>query len=159
MPKLDIAMTDGEREEFLRTQWTIRVATVDAGGLPHVVPLWFVWHGGYVFLNSTQGNVTVGNIHANPNVAGVVDDGHLYGQLRGVLIHGTVELMQLDDPEAEPADALWSQKYMGGNPTPYRRWKDRTWMRLAPTKITSWDFRKIPEAKARAKARSGVGGG
>ena len=41
---------------------------------------------------------------------------------------------------------------MGGNPVPYDRWKNRTWFRLTPERITSWDFRKIPEAKARAAA-------
>jgi hypothetical protein len=38
-----IAMTDGERDTFLRTQSVCRAATVGPGGHPHVSALWFVW--------------------------------------------------------------------------------------------------------------------
>ena len=40
-----IAMTDGERDAFLRTQPVCRVATLGPGGHPHVSALWFVWDG------------------------------------------------------------------------------------------------------------------
>lgn len=152
MAKLDLSLTPDELEAYLRAQRTIRLATCGPD-VPQVVPLWFVWREGSVFMNSTLGNVTIENLQRDPLATGTIDDGELYDELRGVLIQGRVE-WAVDDPGLAGVKEIWSQKYMGGNPVPYDRWKDRVWFRLMPERITSWDFRKIPEAKARAKAEA-----
>ena len=151
MAKLDLSLTDDERDAYLGEGRTIRVATVDPDGVPHVVPLWFVWHDGTLFLNSTRGNPTVENMLRDGRAAGVVDDGDTYDTLRGVVITGRVEVAE-DDPRLPEAERLWSDKYLGGNEPPYRRWRNRVWLRLVPHRVASWDFRRIPDAKARRDA-------
>jgi len=151
--KLDLSLSPGELESFLGAQRTIHLATATPRGRPHVVPLWFVWVNGTVFMNSTLGNVTIRNLRRSPEATGSIDDGDVYEELRGVMVHGEVEWAD-DEPELETVKRAWSMKYMGGNPVPYDRWKNRIWFRLVPRKITSWDFRKISEAKARAQAQS-----
>ena len=150
MPKLDLSLTAEELDVYLRGQKTIRLATVSRGGSPHVVPLWFVWVGGLVFMNSTHGNVTVQNLEANPAATGVIDDGEMYDRLRGVIVKGRVRWGQEERTDA--VHAMWSQKYLAGNPLPFERWKKRVWFHLVPDNVSSWDFRKIPEARARAGA-------
>jgi hypothetical protein len=150
MAKLDLSLTEPELESFLSDQRTVRLATSGPDGLPHVVPLWYVWYDSTLFMNSTLGNVTIRNLHANPRVAGIVDDGERYEELRGVLLHGMVE-PAAGDPRIPAVSDLWSRKYMGGGSLPYGRWKNRVWLRLVPDRIKSWDFRKIPEAKVRAR--------
>ncbi|HYZ11959.1 MAG TPA: pyridoxamine 5'-phosphate oxidase family protein [Actinomycetota bacterium] len=157
MAKLDLSLTDHELEAYLFQGRTIRVATVGPDGLPHVVPLWFVWHDGTLFLNSTRGNPTVENMMRDRRAAGVVDDGDTYDTLRGVVIAGRVEIAE-DDPRLAQAERLWSDKYLGGNEPPYRRWRNRVWLRLVPERTASWDFRKIPEARARRDAERRAGG-
>jgi nitroimidazol reductase NimA-like FMN-containing flavoprotein (pyridoxamine 5'-phosphate oxidase superfamily) len=156
MAKLDLSLTREELEAFLASQRTVRVATVGSSGTPHVVPLWFVWLHGTMYLNSTLGNPTVENMLRTGRASAVVDDGTTYDELRGVVITGLVERAE-DDPRVAQADGLWSDKYMGGNATPYGRWKDRVWLRLLPEQVASWDFRKIPEAKARRDAQRAPG--
>jgi nitroimidazol reductase NimA-like FMN-containing flavoprotein (pyridoxamine 5'-phosphate oxidase superfamily) len=151
MSRLDLSLTREELEGFLASQRTVRVATVGPEGTPHVVPLWFVWVQGTMYLNSTLGNPTVENMLRTGRASAVVDDGTAYDELRGVVLTGMVERAD-DDPRLPEADRLWSEKYMGGSPTPYRRWKDRVWLRLRPEQTASWDFRKIPEARARRDA-------
>jgi PPOX class probable F420-dependent enzyme len=151
MAKLDLSLTPDELNRFLTDQRTIRLATSTPDGQPHVVPLWYVWVDHTVFLNTTLGNVTVRNLQRNPAAAGSVDDGDTYDHLRGVLVRGRVERAD-DDPRLDTVMHRWSEKYMGGNPLPYGRWKNRAWFRLVPVDITSWDFQKIPEARAKAKA-------
>jgi nitroimidazol reductase NimA-like FMN-containing flavoprotein (pyridoxamine 5'-phosphate oxidase superfamily) len=147
VPKLDLSLTDRELEDYLATQRTVRVATVSEDGTPHVVPLWFAWSGGALFLNSTLGNPTVENMLRAGTASAVVDDGVPYEELRGVVITGRVTRLGEDAPaEVERA---WSDKYMGGGELPYRRWRNRTWLRLDPERTASWDFRKIPQARAR----------
>lgn len=154
MTKVDLSLGEEELHRYLDRQRTIRLATSSPDGDPQVVPLWFVWLDGTIFLNSTLGNVTVENIEGTHRAAGIVDDGELYEELRGVLLRGRVERAE-DDPRIERVKASWSQKYMGGGPVPYDRWKDRAWFRLTPEDIASWDFRKIPEAKERARSEGG----
>jgi nitroimidazol reductase NimA-like FMN-containing flavoprotein (pyridoxamine 5'-phosphate oxidase superfamily) len=153
MAKMDLSLAKEELESFLAAARTLRLATSGSEGLPHVVPLWYVWHDGTIFMNSTLGNVTIRNLHANPKVAAIVDDGEAYVELRGVLLHGRVE-PAADDPRIEEVSKLWSDKYMEGGPLPYGRWKNRVWLRMTPDRIKSWDFRKIGEAKAKTKAKA-----
>jgi nitroimidazol reductase NimA-like FMN-containing flavoprotein (pyridoxamine 5'-phosphate oxidase superfamily) len=153
VPKYDLSLTPDELDAYLRAQRTIRLATVGPGGVPHVIPLWFVWVDRLVFMNSTLGNVTVRNLQSNPVATGVVDDGELYDQLRGVIVHGPVGWR--DEERMGSVAEAWSTKYLGGNPVPFDRWKKREWFHLVPQRITSWDFRRIPEARARARRDHG----
>jgi nitroimidazol reductase NimA-like FMN-containing flavoprotein (pyridoxamine 5'-phosphate oxidase superfamily) len=151
MPKLDLSLTAEERDAFLDGRKTVRVATVGRDGAPHVVPLWFVWLDGTLFLNSTLGNVTVENARRTGRASAVVDDGEEYEVLRGVVLSGRVEEAD-GDPRLPEVSDRWSRKYLGGNPVPYGKWRHRAWFRLDPDRIASWDFRKIPEARARRDA-------
>ena len=156
MARLDISLTPQELEDYLTTQRTARVATVDGDGTAHVVPLWFVWLEGSMFLNSTLGNVTVDNMLRSGKATAGVDDGETYDQLRGVVLTSRAARAD-DDPRIPEAERLWSEKYMGGNPVPYGAWRNRAWFRLDPETTASWDFRKIPEAKARRDAARAKG--
>lgn len=158
MPKLDLSLTPEDLHDYLMEQRTVRLATSTPDGRPQVVPLWFVWVDGTLFLNTTLGNLTVRNLEANPAASAVIDDGLSYSELRGVILTGVVERAD-DDPRVEAVKDAWSRKYMGGNPVPYDRWRGRVWLRLVPGQIASWDFRKIPEAKERARAGEASGGG
>lgn len=151
MARLDLSLEEQELDRFLSSQRTVRVATAGPDGTPHVVPLWFVWLDGSLYMNSTLGNPTVLNMLATGKASAVVDDGVAYDELRGVVLTGRVERAD-DDPRIPEVDRLWSAKYLGGSPTPYGRWKNRLWLRLHPDRVASWDFRKIPEAKARRDA-------
>ena len=152
MARPDLSLTPQELEAYLAEQRTVRLATVDDRGHPQVVPLWYVWLDGTMFLNSTLGNFTVDNLQRRPRVSAVVDDGDSYDELRGAILRGEVERAD-EDPRIDRVAELWSIKYLGGNPVPYGRWRNRVWMRLAPDGVASWDFRKIPAARARARER------
>ena len=153
--RLDLSLTADELEAYLQEQRSARVATVDPDGIPHVVPLWFVWTGGRVFLNSTLGNRTVENGLRTGRASAVIDDGETYDVLRGVVVTGTLERAD-DDPLVGDAERLWSVKYLGGGELPYRGWHNRVWLRLTPSRMASWDFRKIPEARARRATQRDV---
>jgi nitroimidazol reductase NimA-like FMN-containing flavoprotein (pyridoxamine 5'-phosphate oxidase superfamily) len=85
MARLDLSLSDQGLDEFLMSQRTTRVASTGEDGTPHVVPLWFVWHGGVLYLNSTLGNPTVENLLRTGQAAAVIDDGQTYDSLRGVV--------------------------------------------------------------------------
>jgi hypothetical protein len=77
----------------------------------------------------------------------VIDGGVEYGELRGVEITGTVEVVGEVPRTGEPCvelaaiEPVFARKYMGGD----AMFHDgrHAWLRVTPTKIASWDFRKL----------------
>jgi hypothetical protein len=68
-------MTEAEMREFLLDGTrTAKVATVMAGGAPHVMPVWFVLDGDRVVFTTGRGSVKGRNLRRDPRVAIVVED-------------------------------------------------------------------------------------
>lgn len=143
-------MTDEERDSFLREQKLCRVATVSAGGRPHVSTLWYLWDGGHLWLYSITGSQRWKDIERDPRIAVVVDAGEGYGELRGVELSGTVEpvgdVPRSGSPLAELAEVerRYLERYQL---TPEALFDGRhAWLRLSPDRQYSWDFRKLGDA-------------
>jgi hypothetical protein len=141
-----IAMTPDELDSFLAGERTCRVATIGPDG-PHATPLWFGWHGGYLWLYSIVRSQRWADLQRDPRIGVTVDAGVDYFELRGVEITGTVEVVgevpRIGEPNHELADLerLFARKYMGGEEMVYDQ--RHAWLRVKPTKIVSWDFRKL----------------
>lgn len=89
-----IAMTEPERDAFLRSQPVCRVATVGAGGHPHASALWFVWDGTALWLNSLVRSQRWTDLDRDPRIGVIVDDGGSdFTRLRGVELRGRVEVV------------------------------------------------------------------
>ncbi|MEU6199199.1 pyridoxamine 5'-phosphate oxidase family protein [Streptomyces sp. NPDC047061] len=145
-----IMMTPGELDEFLTTQRTCRVATVSASGAPHVSALWFAWDGTSLWLYSVVRSQRWKDLSRDPRVAVVVDSGEEYDQLRGVELRGTVEFVG-EVPrtgelvaELDYVETVFARKNFGLDEMPHDG--RHAWARLTPTKIASWDFRKLGSA-------------
>ena len=151
-----IAMTPAELDEFLAQARTCRVATLGPAG-PHVVPLWFVWAGGALWLSSVVRSQRWADLIRDPRVAVVVDAGEEYHELRGAEIRGTAEPVGevprhgADDARLAAAELLFARKYLGGDSMLHDG--RHGWLRVTPGKITSWDFRKLPAERARPGRR------
>ena len=141
-----IAMDVEERDAFLESERTCRVATVGGDGAPHVTPLWFVWDGSALWLTSIVRSQRWTDLQREPRISVVVDSGPDFMELRGVEIRGVAEpvgevprtgepLAELDEPER-----LYADKYAGGQVHHDGR---HAWVRIRPDKIVSWDFRKM----------------
>jgi hypothetical protein len=143
-----IAMTSGEVDAFLAEERTCRIATVGPDG-PHATPLWFVWHGGALWLYSLSRSQRWADLGRDPRMAAVVDAGDQYGELRGVEVRGTVDVVGEVPRTGEPSDELaeperlFAQKYFASE----EMWHDgrHGWLRLTPERVVSWDFRKVAQ--------------
>lgn len=141
-----IAMTPEERDGFLAAERTCRVATIGPDG-PHATPLWFGWDGTHFWLYSIVKSQRWADLMRDPRIGITVDAGMEYVELRGVEITGTVETVG-DIPrqgesvaELAEVEAQFATKYMGG-PQMFHDGR-HGWLRVTPTKIASWDFRKL----------------
>ncbi|MFJ9413327.1 pyridoxamine 5'-phosphate oxidase family protein [Streptomyces sp. NPDC101227] len=143
-----IMMTRDELDAFLAAQRTCRVATVGGDGAPHVGALWFTWDGAALWLYSITRSKRWAQLRKDPRIAVVVDDGHEYGELRGVELAGEAvfigEAPRTGEPCPELAgpERMFAAKYFGMDTMPHDG--RHAWLRLTPDSLASWDFRKIP---------------
>lgn len=143
-----IAMTEDERDAFLRTQPVCRVATVGADGRPHASALWFVWDGTALWLNSLTRSQRWVDLDRDPRVSVIIDDGGTdFMALRGIELQGSAQIIGEVPRKGEPLDILaaperlFAEKYMGGGD--FRYDGRHAWLRLTADKIVSWDFAKL----------------
>nr|WP_206312742.1 pyridoxamine 5'-phosphate oxidase family protein [Streptomyces sp. 196(2019)] len=142
-------MTPEERDAYLREQRTCRVATLAADGPPHIGALWFVWDGTSLWLYSITRSLRWSQLREDPRIAVVVDDGEAYDELRGVELAGTAEFVGEAPrtgepcPELDVPERLFPAKYFGMTEMPHDG--RHAWLRLTPSTVTSWDFRKLAD--------------
>ena len=110
-------------------------------------PLWFVWDGTCVWLYSITRSQRWTDLQRDPRVALLVEAGEEYNELRGVEVHGTVEVVGevpraggADEALADP-ERRFAAKYQGGGDMFHDG--RHAWLKVTPSKVASWDFRKL----------------
>ena len=61
---------------FMDEQWIATIATVDAKGEPHAVPVWFTFDHEMIHVQTDRKSVKVRNIQRNPHVSIAVYNAH-----------------------------------------------------------------------------------
>ena len=139
-------MNDAERDAFLSAERTCRVASIGRDGSPHVTPLWFAWDGSALWLTSIVRSQRWADLRRDHRVSVIVDAGGPFTELRGVELRGGVEVVGEVPrtgepvPELEVPERIFADKYAGGRVHHDGR---HAWLRLRPSKVVSWDFRKM----------------
>jgi len=95
MPKRrdEVTMTDAELQEFIESQKTVQVATINKDGTPHLVPLWFAVVDGDIVLETFTKSQKVVNLERDPRMTVLLEDGDVYEELRGVTLYAEAELV------------------------------------------------------------------
>ena len=88
-----IAMSSEERDAFLASERTCRVASIGGDGSPHVTPLWFAWDGTSLWLTSIVRSQRWTDLQRDNRVSVIVDAGYEFMELRGVELRGVAEIV------------------------------------------------------------------
>ena len=151
LPRSALRFTADELEAFLREQRTARIGTVSPNGDPHVVPMWFVWHDGAIYMNTLKKARRTRDIELGSRVAVCIDAGYEYGELCGAVLYGSFA----DAGDVPHIRKLFGEKYWSGMDIP--EVKSHRWIVMEPDKVVSWDFKKIPpRADRRLEALEGT---
>ena len=96
MPKRrdQIHMSEQEMWDFIESQKSLQVATLNRDGSPHLVTLWFAIVDGRIVMETFTKSQKVVNLERDPRIALLLEDGEVYQELRGVSINGTAELVK-----------------------------------------------------------------
>ncbi|MDH3661429.1 MAG: TIGR03668 family PPOX class F420-dependent oxidoreductase [Alphaproteobacteria bacterium] len=110
-------MLTDEQRKFLETERVARLATVDAAGQPHVVPICYALIGDVAYFTIDQkpkrrGELKrIANIKANPKTALVADRyDEDWSKLGWVMIQGEAEILESGDLH-DRAQARLSERY------------------------------------------------
>jgi PPOX class probable F420-dependent enzyme len=87
-----IALSETETKELLESERVAIVSSLGPRGWPHSMPLWFVAREGEVWIWTYAKSQKVRNLERDPRATVLVETGHEYGELRGVMIEAEAEL-------------------------------------------------------------------
>ena len=145
----EITMTDAELMRFLDEERVLTCASVGPNQRPHLMPLWYL-RDGLALLTWTYGkSQKVKNLEREPRATLQIEAGRdRYGELRGAMLECDVAIER--DPE-QVADfgMRLTARYTGADPPPAARAgvvqqaAKRVVLRFTPTRIVSWDHRKL----------------
>ncbi|HET7737310.1 MAG TPA: pyridoxamine 5'-phosphate oxidase family protein [Tepidiformaceae bacterium] len=157
MPKRrsQVALTPEEEIEILNEGRTIQIATIGQDGYPHLVAMWYSVVDGDVCFSTYGTSQKVMNLRRDPKVSAMVELGHAYSELRGLVIKGKAEIVEAGTPEREALEPKFLElngpRYGGstpisappaGTPRPGLSPK-RVIIRIHAESTYSWDHRKL----------------
>ena len=130
-------------EAFIASRRVGHLATADADGTPHVIPVCYAYHRGLVYsaLDLKPKRVPsrelkrVRNIRTNPSVALVVDDySEEWDALAYVLIQGQATILE-SGAERDHAETLLREKY-----EQYAKMLEEgcATLRITPERVVAW---------------------
>jgi PPOX class probable F420-dependent enzyme len=120
------------------------VATTDADGSPHVVPLWFVWPEDAIFVSTRHEGRTWANVARDPRIAIAIDLGRSWVEIAGVEIRGTAEPLSAESAAMRKPISAWHEKYrplLAGEG--FSRFAEEVrglgFLRVRPDTVLAWD--------------------
>lgn len=140
-PSTPLSMTQEAMQAFLAQPLIARLATVRANGTPQVVPMWFLYENGVMYMSTRTYAAKVKHLQKNPRVAVVVDVMEAPLKNKVVTIEGTAEMLTTGVKEVT---TKIYHKYMGvegaATPTAQRNINTpRVILKITPQKIETLD--------------------
>ena len=134
-------MAKEEVSAFLARPLIARLATVRANGTPQIVPMWFLYEDGVMYMSTRTYAAKVKHFKKNPHVAVVVDEMVAPTKNKVVTIEGTVEV--LNTGVKEMTTKIY-HKYMGveGSASPQAQQSintPRVILKITPKKMETID--------------------
>ncbi len=148
--RAQIVLSQAETDELLATERVAVISTLGPRGWPHSMPMWFVARRGEVWIWTYAKSQKVRNLERDPRATVLVEAGHEYGELRGVMIEAEAHLHRDPDTILDFAKEL-TLRYAEGLETVEgevlamleAQAPKRVAIRFGPVRVSSWDHRKL----------------
>src|SRR5512134_2587123 len=90
----EIELSEAEQRELIETERVVVVSSVGPRGWPHSMPLWYVPREGEVWVYTYAKSQKVRNLERDPRATLLIETGHEYSELRGVMIEAEAEIQR-----------------------------------------------------------------
>ncbi|MFC7674116.1 pyridoxamine 5'-phosphate oxidase family protein [Mycolicibacterium sp. GCM10028919] len=143
-----IVMSDEQIAEFIEHSRTATMATVLPNGRPHLVAMWYAVLDGEIWFETKAKSQKAVNLRRDPTVTVMIEDGLTYDTLRGVSIDGTAEIVDADPDLLHRVGVSVWERYTGPytdemKPFVDQMMNNRIAVRVVPSRMRSWDHRKL----------------
>jgi nitroimidazol reductase NimA-like FMN-containing flavoprotein (pyridoxamine 5'-phosphate oxidase superfamily) len=156
--KDDIRMTDDEIRAYLQEGHTVTLVTNGPRGYPHAVAMFYALDlndDGVVLKFATYASSQkVKNAQKDPRCTLLIETGHAYSELRGLMMEGDAEIVTDLD---ETVQTMVEANARTGSPLPdvalipedvkRKMAGKRVLMKIRPSRFVSWDHGKLPSSK------------
>lgn len=132
-------------EAILAEPVLARLATTNPKTMqPHVVPVWFLWDGEFIWVSSFVSTRKIRELKHNPRGAILIESKQPGGKLQVVLIEGRVELVTEPHEVVSAVSSRIYARYLGEegmkDPEPQSWLNDpeNLLIKITPERIISW---------------------
>jgi PPOX class probable F420-dependent enzyme len=144
-----LAMTATEIDEYIATALRVQVATINADGTPHVVPMSYLLWEGRIGLWTDPRSRKVRNLRRDPRVTLLLEDGRSFETFRAVQLRGEARIFDDVEVSRRAGEVLFSR--YGGLDDAARAQAaalagERVLVVIDPEHSVSWDHRKLGSA-------------
>lgn len=147
--RAEIRLTDEEQRRLLEDERIVVVCSFGPRGWPHAMPLWYVLRDGEVWIYTYAKSQKTRNLERDKRATLLVETGHEYGELRGVMIEAEAEINRDHGLVLEVAKEL-TARYGGGGEVQgegaralEEQARKRVAIRFLPRRVASWDHGKL----------------
>jgi hypothetical protein len=145
-----IRMSDGEVRELLDSERVVIATSNGPRGWPHSMPLWYVPREGEVWIWTYAKSQKVRNLERDPRATLLIETGHEYTDLRGVMIEAEAVLHRDFETVVGFAEEL-TLRYAQGISSVEGDAKaaleaqapKRVAIQFRPRRTATWDHRKL----------------
>ena len=145
-----IRMSEEEVRDLLESERVVVVSSIGPRGWPHSMPLWYVPRDGVLWIWTYAKSQKVRNLERDPRATLLVETGHEYGDLRGVMIEAEAVLHRDFETVIGFAEEL-TLRYAEGIESVEGDAKagleaqapKRVAIEFRPGRVATWDHRKL----------------
>ena len=146
--RVEITMSKDELARFIAEERVVTCASIGPGGRPHLMPLWYVVDGGVITAWTFAKSQKAKNLERVPQATLSIEAGEQYGDLRGAMLECDVELIRDVEAITKIGVAVMMRYAPGATaadvrPNVDRQAPKRVGLRFHPTRIVTWDHRKL----------------
>lgn len=130
-----------KQDKFLKSQKILRLATIDKRGVPHIVPVWYLYKGGLFYVGTNTATEKAKNVKKNPKVSFCVDAG-IRSPIFGVMGRGVAKLILNKKIVSSITKKILLRYFSSLNNNSAQELLAQTdcIIKITPKKITVWEF-------------------
>ncbi|MHB8545602.1 MAG: pyridoxamine 5'-phosphate oxidase family protein [Nitrosotalea sp.] len=131
-----------KNEKFLKSQKILRLATIDSSGDPHIVPVWYMYTNGRLYVGTNTKTRKAKNIKKNSKVSFCVDIGIRSPGIMGVMGIGRARLILKTSMVESLARKILLRYFKSLKNKSAQQLLDQTdcVIEIIPKRITDWKY-------------------
>jgi PPOX class probable F420-dependent enzyme len=148
--RAEIVLTADQQRDLLESERVVVVSSLGRRGWPHSMPMWYVPRDGELWVWTYAKSQKVRNLERDPRATLLVETGHVYTELRGVMIEAEAEIHRDLETVSEFGEQL-TVRYSEGISSVegdaaavlQAQAAKRVAIHFHPRRTATWDHRKL----------------